>query len=499
MNKRITKILMLSLFLMSYYGCSSTADLYTYTDLHESIEQKFNDAAFAHAHWGVLIESLETGKVLYERNADRMFMPASNQKIPTAASGLISLGPDFVYETDLYYSGEIVDSILKGDLIIKGSGDPTFYTRFFDDPREPFFNWADSLLKLGIKHIEGNIIGDDNAFDDNHLGMGWAHDNLDSWYSAEFGALQFNENYIDLKIIPPAVLDDSVQIIPNVQSDYYSIINNITVTDTGKSSLKITRPFNSNVISVSGNLPTGSRSIERSPSIHNPTLFYVTVLKETLINKGISVSGKALDCDDLMYWNLDLIKVNKILTHNSPQLLEILKILMKNSQNLYAETLVKTMGNKLFENGSFDDGKIAVEDVLLSFGIEPKTYAFNDASGLSRYNFISPNQIVKILKGMRASEYRDIWYEILPIAGIDGTLKSRMKGTPAEGNVKAKTGTISNVRGLSGYLTTFKGEEIVFSFLVNGHLKSSRDTDLITDYVLSMIANYPYKMVEKAD
>ena len=481
MIKRISNLLSFAIVIISLYSCSSSRDLYTYDEINELIEQRFDDSLFAHAHWGVL------------RNADRMFMPASNEKIPTTASALITLGPEYRYETKLYYSGEIIDSVLKGDLIVQGNGDPTYYLKFYDDPRQPFFIWADNLKELGIKEIEGNIIGDDNAFDDKGYGMGWAFDGLDVWYSAESGALQFNENYIDIKIIPPLIITDSVKLIPNIASNYFEIINNTNVVDTGRNSIRVDRQFNTNKILVSGNIVIGSDTLERSPSISNPTQFYVTVLKETFVDKGIKVQGDAIDCDDLDGWEVKTDGLTKLLTHSSPPLKDILKGLMKRSQNMYAETMVKTMGLQEKGIGSFREGKKVVEEVLSSFGIESDTYAYRDGSGLSRYNFISPNQIVKILKGMRKSEHWEIWKDLFPIAGIDGTLKYRMRGTKAEGNVRAKTGTISNVRGLSGYVTTAAGEEIVFSFLINGHLKSSRDTELITDSVLSLIADYPFK------
>jgi D-alanyl-D-alanine carboxypeptidase/D-alanyl-D-alanine-endopeptidase (penicillin-binding protein 4) len=441
-----------------------------------------------------LIESLNSGETWYEQNADRMFMPASNEKIPTSAAALITLGPAFTFETKLYHTGVIEDSVLNGDLIVVGNGDPTFYTRFFDDPRHPFFNWADTLLKMGIKKIEGDIIGDDNAFDDQKYGMGWTLGGLPHWWSAEFGALQFNENYVDLSIIQPATINDSVRIIPNVESGYFSIINKTTAVDTGRTRIYFDRPYGTNMIIVSGSVRVGNDTLERSPSIWNPTRFYVTVLKETFENKGIQISGNALDCDELPLWNFQPIGNDLILTHYSPPLKDILKFLMKKSQNLYAETMVRILGLMNSGMGSFYEGKKVIEQVLQDFGIEPDTYSYADGSGLSRYNFISPRQIVKILKGMRGSDYWNIWYNIQPVAGVDGTLKRRMKGTKAEGNVRAKTGTISNVRGLSGYLTTAEGEEIVFSFLVNGHLLSSRDTELITDSVLEFIADYPNHM-----
>src|SRR5690606_26502807 len=182
-------------------------------------------------------------------------------------------------------------------------------------------------------------------------------------------------------------------------------------------------------------------------------LFYVTVLKEVFEQQGITVSGMPLDCDDLFYWNHKPEDFSLISLHQSPPLVDILSGLMKRSQNMYAETMVRALGWKEYGLGSFRNGKDVVEEVLKNnFGIEPDTYAFMDGSGLSRYNFVSPAQLAMIMEGMSKHQYADLWKEILPIAGVDGTLRSRMKGTPAEGNVRAKTGTISNVRGLSGYV-----------------------------------------------
>jgi len=487
------KVFIFLILNLLFFGCGSSLKYYSFEETQEFIDQKIQDSLFTHAHWGVLIESLDSGKIWYEHNSDKMYMPASNEKIPTSASALLTLGPDFTFETNLYHSGVISDSVLHGDIIVKSNGDPTFYTRFFDDPRDPFFSWADTLLKMGIRKIEGNIIGDDNTFDDQKYGMGWSFDDFGYYYSVELGALQLNENYVDLYIVQPVILDDSVEIIPSIQSDYFRIIKNITVVDTGRNRININRPFGTNEITISGNIAIGNDTLARASSIWNPTLFYATVLKETFQNKGIQVTGKARDCDDIPMWDFQPLGNDLLLTHHSPPLKDILKVLMKKSQNLYAETMVRIMGLMNSGYGSFYDGKKVVENVLSGLGIEPNTYSYSDGSGLSRYNFISPQQIIKILKYMRKSQQWETWREIQPIAGVDGTLKRRMKGTKAEGNVRAKTGTIANVRGLSGYLTTSDGEEMVFSFLVNGHLLSSRDTELITDSVLEFIAEYPYK------
>jgi len=491
------KVLIFIFFNLLFFGCGSSLKYYNFEETQNLIDQKFQDPLFAHAHWGVLIESLDTGEIWYEQNADKMFIPASNEKIPTSAAALLTLGPDFTFETNLYHSGVISDSVLHGDIIVKSNGDPTLYARFFNDPRDPFFSWADTLLKMGIKKVEGDIIGDDNSFDDQKYGNGWSLDNLGYWHSAESGALQFNENNVDLQILSPANLKDSAKIIPNVESDYFNIVNKTIIVNTGRTRINIDRPYGTNEIIVSGFVHTGNDTLKRTPSIWNPTLFYTTVLKETFENKGIQVTGKARDCDDIPMWDFQPLGNDLILKHHSPPLKNILKFLMKKSQNMYAETMVRIMGLMNSGSGCFYEGKKVIEHILENFGIEPGTYSYSDGSGMSRYNYISPRQIYKILKGMRQSKYWETWKEIQPIAGVDGTLKRRMKGTKAEGNVRAKTGTISNVRGLSGYLTTSDGEEIVFSFLVNGHLLSSRDTELITDSVLEFIAEYPYKNKNK--
>ncbi len=494
-QKPILKYLISAFIFYYLIGCSSQSiipgEAYFNRTVSE-IDSLFNEEMFEHAHWGVLIKSLDTGKEWYSRNSKKVFMPASNEKIITTAAALSNLGPEFRFETRLSIRGEIKDSVLDGDLVVWSNGDPTMYTRFYDDPRDVFYNWADILDSIGIKIITGNIIGNDNAFDDNHLGYGWSYGGLDTWYSAEVGALQLNENYIDFTIIPPDNSPDSVMIVPNLPSGYYKVINNIEVSDTGRNRLQYERKIGENIIHFSGRVRTGSRMLERSPSITNPTLFYVTVLHEVLLEKGISVNGKPIDIDTIEEWDEDAAKDSLLIQHYSPELSEMLKVLMKRSQNLYAETMVRVLGWKYDSLGSFLNGKKIVDSTLASFGVPEKSYRFMDGSGLSRYNYVSPETIIKVLEGMYNSEYKDVWLNTFPIGGIDGTLKERFIDNSAQGIVRAKTGTISNVRGLSGYVKTRKGENIVFSFLINGHLLRSRDTETITDRVVELIAEYSY-------
>ncbi len=495
MKKRIPVFLILSYLLIQFFvsGCSAgrLTGQNKFSLLKNSIQQRFNDSLFQHAHWGVLIKSLKTGEVWYKQNQKKMFMPASNEKILTTSSALIELGPDFQFETYLTHNGEIKDSVLEGDIIVFGNGDPTLYNRFNNNPKDVFIKWAGDLKSLGVKTITGNIIGDDNAFDDNPFGYGWSFDGLDAWYSAEVGPLQLNEDCVDLRIIPPQTKNDSLQIIPNLFSNYYEIRNETDINDTGRTRISVERPFGSNIIFIKGYVKAGDQPFEETPSLTNPTLFYVTVLNEVLQDEGIEVKGNAVDCDNIKNWNHKPEDFIQVSIYKSPPLSKIITGLLKRSQNLYAETVVRVLGWKEFGIGSFLNGKKVVEKVLKNnFGIEAGTYAFMDGSGLSRYDYVSPEEIVKILEGMTKNKYWEVWRDALPIAGVDGTLRNRMKGTLAEGNVHAKTGTISNVRGLSGYVSTADGEQLVFSFLVNGHLLSSKDTEDVTDSVLEMIAGY---------
>ncbi len=473
------------------------ASFTSFPDLICTIDDKFSDPYFAHAHWGVVIQSLDTGRIWYQRNPNRMFMPASNQKILTGTAALRRLGPDFTFTTHVCYDGALEPPVLEGDLVVFGNGDPTLYSKFYDDPREVFYSWVQELEEKGISRITGNIIGDDDAFDDQRLGYGWSYHYLDTWYAAEVGALQINENYVDLKIIPPDNVEGEIVIQPNLPSSYFEIVNNVSVKPQGRNSISIERPQGSNVITVSGSVVAGSRSFERSPTITNPTKFYVTVLKETLEEKGIAVEGKPVDCDELDSWEHEPSDFPSLIVHNSPPLAKILKGFLKRSQNLYGETLVRVLGWDAEGIGSFSTGRDIVESELSSMGVAEDTYQYMDGSGLTRYNYISPRQVTNILRDMYRHSYADVWLDALPVAGVDGTLRRRMKGTPAEGNVRAKTGTISNVRALSGYVTTGEGENLVFSFLVNGHLRSTRATEHITDDVLAMLESFRMQGKEK--
>ncbi len=493
--KRLGILLSIVLLLIS---CGSTTQTIRkkgsadFNTMITKVDALIQDKAFSHAHWGVMIKSLDSEDIWYAQNEDRLFMPASNNKIPSTAAALKVLGPDFRFETHVLSKGQVQNSTLSGDLVVWSNGDPTMYERYMDDSKAVFKAWVDTLKSQGIYRIDGNIIGDDNAFDDVHIGEGWAWDYQQVWYAAQFGALQFNENYVDVKIVPSATVDGQVVLIPNIESSYFTLKEDFEIVEEGYNKIYLNRDFYSNEITLNGQLVAGSDTTERTPTIDNPTKFYVHVLKETLEENGIVVNGSPIDCDEIDNWVHAPIDENyrELANYYSVPLSQVATRLMKRSQNMYAETMPRILSWHETGLGSIEAGREIMDSVYTEFGIEPGSWAYIDGSGLTRYNYISPHVLVKILEGMYRSELKDVWMNTLPISGVDGTLRRRMKGTAAERRVLAKTGTISNVRGLSGYTQTASGENIVFSFLVNGHLLSSKETERITDSILELICEY---------
>ena len=465
-------------------------------ELLEQIDEHFEDPRFSNAFWGALIQSHETGEIWYERNADRGFIPASNQKALTTAAALNYLGPDWTFTTRFFADGEIEDGVLKGNLVVWSNGDPTHYGgsgpfRFHADTRDPFRGMAARLREAGIRHIEGDVIGDDSAFDDWNINRTSVVANLPNWPNAEFGPLQVNEGYIDIRVSAPETPEDNVTITPNIETSHITIRDEVRVVSEGSTSVSIARrDLDQNVITVSGTMKPGDSDSTRSPSIIDPTMYFTTVLVETLNEEGVKVAGRPRDIDEFEGWTKTHDDLTELFTMDSPALSEILKGLYKRSQNLYAETLVKTMGYEETGHGSFSSGRRVVEDEMENIGLTSDMFVFRDGSGMSRYNFVSPRAMVQINRAMLEGEHGDLWWDIQPIAGVDGTLSSRMRDTPAADNVRAKTGTVANTRGLSGYVTTDDGELLLFSFLVNAHTTTTGATNDVTDGVLELLAAY---------
>lgn len=460
------------------------------SELRDQLDDSFNDPNFNNANWGVLIKSLKTGEIIYKRNPDKLFNPASNIKLFTSAAALKFLGANYVYQTNIYANGIIRNGKLDGDLIIQGFGDPTISNRFIKgNPNVIFEAWADSLISRGIKEITGSIFGDDASFDNNNYGKGWYIDNEIKWFYAPSGALCFNDNSVMIKIKPTEIgLPADIEIIPN--TSFINVIKKvITVNNNVSQNIKITRLQGSNTFNIIGSINKNSLPFIEYLSIVDPTLYYLSALKETLIEKGIAVKGKVSSISNadkiIIAENLSLL-----FTHESVPLHMIIKELNKNSNNLYAEQILKTIGYETNNYGSTENGLKAAKEFFYSIGIDPNSYVIVDGSGLSRLNLVSPRQIINLLTYLYSSDEFNIFYDSLPIGGLDGTLSMRMKKSTAEGKVHAKPGFNENVSALSGYINSLSGETFAFSIIVNNFLVSPNLVNYIEDNVCNKLVNF---------
>lgn len=458
--------------------------------LRRSLDSLFADTAFAHAHWGVHVRSLDRGDTLFRLNATKNFVPASNMKLLTGAGALQVLGPDHRYRTVVAASGPVRDGVLRGDLVVSGSGDPTLSARFHaGDTRAAFRGWADSLRAHGVRRIAGRVIGDDDVFDDIPLGRGWAWDDLEAYYAAEISALELNEGVVEVRVRPGGRAGDPGVVTLDPATAYTPVENRTVTVGSGAARLEVRRAPRGPGLVASGTVPRDTAFLEETVAVRNPTLFFATVLRETLEEAGIRVDGAAADIDDLPLAERST-PATPLFAHVSPPLREILPAYLKPSQNQIAEILFRTLGSEERGEGSADAGEAVLDSVFAAWNLPSGHLVIADGSGLSRYNRVSPDFLAALLAHMDSTPHAALWRDALPVAGVDGTLANRMRGTPAAGNVRAKTGTLNGVRALSGYLTTADGERLIFSMLVNQHTLSARDADRVIDAALLRLVEW---------
>lgn len=437
----------------------------------------------SHAIWGVFLKSLDDGRVLYKRNEEKLFIPASNMKLLTTAAALVKLGPDFTYTTNLYGSRVTRRGVLKGDIFLRGSGDPTMAESFHGRAAAVFEEWADELKRKGIRLITGDVVADDNLFDDRELGKGWSWDDELNCYSARVSAVSFNDNCVEITVSPGKGQGEPAVIGTNPETGYVKITNTVrTSAAGGELQVHAGRSFGSSLIKLWGEIPLASAPLRARFSVGNPSLYAATALKEALEGKGIRVKGKAVDIDDTdkrpSYADLPVIA-----WYRSPPLSLIIEQVNKRSQNLYAELLLRTLGSVYHGEGSAEKGVQVVKETLSVMGIPVDSLAIYDGSGLSRMNLVSPAQIVALLQYMAGHPYFPYFYESLPIAGVDGTLAKRMQNAEAESKVRAKTGTLRHMVSLSGYLKDKNGDWIVFSIMSNNCLRTASEVRLLQDAI----------------
>ncbi|MEM8486614.1 MAG: D-alanyl-D-alanine carboxypeptidase/D-alanyl-D-alanine-endopeptidase [Bacteroidota bacterium] len=467
--------------------------------LQAAIHQLLNEDQYSNAIWGVKVVDLSTSDVLFARHTNKSMMPASNAKLYTTAAALDQLGPDFQYETTLYSDGNITDGILDGNLIVRGSGDPTIGDRYSDDdPTLIFRNWAKALKDLGIKQIAGDIIGDDDLFDDLSLGYGWSWDDEPYYYSAEISALTFYDNSIRFIIegqqegMPAKLRWDPFN------TSYVDVVNkSMTVPPDSSDDIDYTRPRNFNTIEAISEIYPAE--IDTSYiTVSNPTAYFTHVLREVLIQEGIVVLGRPVDVDELSI-KPSKKALNKLLSHHSPPLSEMIVILNKESQNLYAELLIRTLGIHMPVPGLESDDSSAERGLKVAnethgrARVDTSRIKLLDGSGLSRMNLVTADMTANLLAYMwdhKDTRVQQAYYDSMPVGGVDGTLEDRFRRSPTYRNVRAKTGTLTGASALSGYVSSAAGTPLLFVIMCNNYTVKTSAVRRTQNALVTLLARY---------
>ncbi len=480
-------------------GSAAAQETATPAALAGRIDAVLDAAAFDEAFWGVLVVDLETGRTIYSRNADNRFMPASSLKLITTAAALDGLGLDFRYETGLYLDGEVRGGTLEGNLVIRGSGDPTLgSTRFgSDDPLQTFQRWADELKSRGVSRISGDVIGDDNVFDDVPYGLGWAWDDFVYDYGAEVSGLTFHEGAIDMTVRGTSVGGLAAVSWHPLQTDYIRVDNLSRTLASGSAAEEgYARDLSGNRFTVSTAVAAGQDG-HAALAIHNPTLYTAHTLRLVLLQEGIAVEGRAVDVDDLPS-PPSYLQMHRIASATSPSLAQIVDVTNGKSINLFAEHLLRTLGVERYhgieaEPGSVEAGVLAMRSMLTEAGISEDELQMVDGSGLSFMDRVTPRALVEILQFMHGHANRAVrnaFYDSLPVGGRSGTLSGRFPSGAARDNVRAKTGYINGVRTLSGYVTAGSGNRLAFSILCNHYATQTSRVNEAQDDVVELLADF---------
>src|SRR5438094_3074613 len=445
--------------------------------------------------WGLLILDAKTGETLYQQNADRYFVPASNMKLFTTALALTKLGPDFRFHTTLETSGTIANGVVTGHVALVGRGDPNLSNRKFpynlkeefDGPPEKILaELADGLVAKGVKGISGDVVGDDSYFPRERYPSGWEIGDMVWEYGAAIAAIVLDDNTVARTLTRGEQAGNPVQAAVRPGTPDFLVRNEVTTSAADvKSDLTLTREPGSNLVVVRGTLPAKSAPRKLVLAIEEPAQHAAAVLKRLLEERGVRVAGVARARHDHAEPGGDPVVLAE---HVSVPLGDALKLVNKISQNMHTEMLLRTVARQSGAWATSDDLMKVPADFYAAAGIEPGDVIQTDASGLSRHDLVTPRAIVALLNFAQKQTWFGPYYASLPVAGIDGTLEDRMKNTPAAGRIHAKTGSVEHVRTLSGFAETPGGRRLIFSFLSNNQGgKSHEAADALTGLCVAMI------------
>lgn len=510
---RIALILLISL-LSRVMVSAQAAPPKTTAELQTRISEILAKPELAPAVVGVKITSLDTGRVLFQENATKLLRPASNMKLYTVAAALDKLSPDYRFKTVVYSNTKLdASGVLRGDLTIQGRGDPTFAARFNNgDYLKGIDNLAARIVIAGVKRVEGDLVGDESYFVGPKYGSGWEWEDLTWSYGAEISPLTVNDNALDLFIKPGHAVTASAVITTGPPDPLLTIVNKVITAAKGtKRELSIYRGLGENTVTIVGNIAVDDPGYTGAIAISHPALLFVYLLRAALAQKGVVITGKSRTNGTMNQPILPPIpqiaytsgapapKVQlEITTLESPPLSVIAAQTLKPSQNLYTELILRTLGTMTLppptmpplRQTSENLGVEAVKWFLKTAGIPAESLRLDDGSGLSRGDMITADSTVQLLTFMNKHRYADVFRGALPIAGVDGTLRNRMRGTPAQNNVRAKTGSLSSAASLGGYVTTAAGEKLAFAVIVNNYPNEVDPRAVCIDPIAVLLASF---------
>jgi len=477
--------------------------------LRHSIDSLVDEPMWRNTNWGILIVDPSAKDTLYSHNAGKLFMPASNEKLLTGSTALAQLGVDYRFTTTVGSSSPVTNGVLHGDLVVVGRGDPSMSDAMMGDAMKPLRALADSLYAGGLREVTGALRKGGNAFPDTTIGE-WDWGNLETTSGAAVDELFFNNGIARVTVFGGDKLGDPVRIrtapsktAPAVVADFVTSgppapttagrggrggagggrggRGNAGGAVRGTTDMRGVEP----VIHLSGWVQPHD-SVTAQLAIRDPASTWLHAFAEALTDRGIKIDGGVIRTPDA-----DITEQQRLASITSPTLAEIMPAFFKPSQNQIGEILLHTLGLEKENAGTSDAGRRVVERQMVAFGADTAGFVVRDGSGLSRHDYVTPETIVKVLDGMRQRPDFKVFYDAMPIGGVDGTIANRMKGTPAQGNVHAKTGTVDRSHALSGYVTTSDGRLLLFSFQCNNYTVSNAQVERVQDWIAAQLAGHP--------
>jgi D-alanyl-D-alanine carboxypeptidase/D-alanyl-D-alanine-endopeptidase (penicillin-binding protein 4) len=474
----------------------------TLEELRARVREMISRPEFASSSLSVKVASLDTGRVLLEENASKWMQPASNMKLYTVAAALDRLGPDYHFITSVYAPARPdASGAVRGDLVVYGRGDPSYATRFNAAGDSDYYRAIDDLAAkiaaAGVRRVEGDLVGDESYFTGGPIPAGWEWDDLQWWYGAEVSALTVNDNSVDLSVKPGARVGDPCRIGVGPDTPLVTVVDRTKTSERGSTrELSVNRPLGQNTIEIRGTMPIDDRGFTASLAVSRPASFFAAMLRTALERRGVVFTGKTRTIDAQARADTQPLPVSslvEIATRQSPALSVIAAQTLKPSQNLYAELILRALGKATSTNPrqtSEEAGIAAVREFLSRAGIEPERVVMLDGSGLSRANLVTASTTLQLLAYMNRHRAGAVFRDALPVAGLDGTLRGRMRGTPAQNNVRAKTGTLGTATSLSGYVLSAAGERLAFSLMINNPPRDVDPRTGFTDAVAVLLASF---------